>query len=252
MCLRGVIEQSRPFYANARRCIGGSDGGVTGKKCLCLCWPLRGASPLPQEQYKPQSLRSTRCPRNSTNPKACAVPAAPGTSQTPKLAQYLWERACPAKRPELTLKSSDVTLLDLAPRQPATVALLGQARGPGRLDAEPATASRLLNGLGRLGSRHAYDLGRRLGRDRGHCRCCHGCRCCCRLGGLAQFGQRRGLAFRGGGRLRFDQRTLARLAGYVRGHGSADKGLTAAPTGGIEAIGGKVSNQNRTSPKRCH
>ncbi|MGE8321640.1 MAG: hypothetical protein ACN6OX_01000, partial [Pseudomonas sp.] len=28
MYLRGVIEQSRPFYANARRCIGGADGGV--------------------------------------------------------------------------------------------------------------------------------------------------------------------------------------------------------------------------------
>ena len=192
-----------------------------------------------------------RSHRDSTNPKACALPA-PQEQHKPKACTVPVGAGLPAKRPELTLKSSDVTLLDLAPRQPATVALLGQARGPGRLDAEPATAGRLLNGLGRLRRRHANDLGRRLGRDRRHCRCCHGCRCCCRLGGLAQFGQRRGLAFRGGGRLRFDQRTLARLAGYVRGHGSADKGLTAAPTGGIEAIGGKVSNQNRTSPKRCH
>ena len=137
---------------------------------------------------------------------------------------------------------SDVTLLGLAPRQPATVTLLGQARGIGGLDAEAAAAGRLFNGLGRLGGGRAGDLGR--GHDLG--------RCCSRLGGLAQFGQRRRLVFRGSCRFRLDQRALARLARYVLGHGSADKGLTAAPTGGIEAIGGKVSNQKRTSPKRCH
>ena len=141
-------------------------------------------------------------------------------------------------------RGSNVTLLGLTPRQPATVSLLGQARGPGGFHAEATATGRLLGHLGRLdGRRRSAD---NLGRGHGYRRLC------CRLGGLAQFSQRRGLAFGGVGRLGFAQRTLARLAGYVLGHGSADKGLTAAPAGGIEAIGGKVSNQNRTSPMRCH
>jgi len=156
----------------------------------------------------------------------------------------------PAMRPVLARQKSDVTLFGLATRQPATVALLRQARGPGGFDAEATAAGRLLGNYGRLGGRlagwrGADELRRRLGRSHNLSRCCS------RLGGLAQFGQRRRLVL-GGRSLRFDQRTLARLAGYVLGHGSADKGLTAAPAGGIEAIGGKVSNQNRTSPMRCH
>ena len=141
-----------------------------------------------------------------------------------------------------------MTLFGLAPRQAATVALLGQACGPGGLHAEATATSRLLLGsFCRFGGRrHADNLDRRL--DLGH----GDCRLNCRLGGLAQFGQRWALALGDSCRLGFAQRTLARLAGYVLGHGSADKGLTAAPAGGIEAIGGKVSNQNRTSPMRCH
>ncbi len=184
---------------------------------------------------------------------ACAglfagTPAPTASPQSLKNPRFLWERASPRKGRHSSRRGSDVTLLDLAPRQPATVAPLGQARGPGGLHAEAAAAGRLLLGhLGRFGRRCADHLGCRLGRS--HCRrwwlYCH-------LGSLAQFSQRRGLAFGGSGRLGFAQRTLARLAGYVLGHGSADKGLTAAPAGGIEAIGGKVSNQNRTSPMRCH
>jgi len=182
MCLRGVIEQSRPFYANARRCTGWSDGGIN---------------------------RGRRAAQDG----------------------------------------SDVTLFSLATRQAATAALLCQARGPGGFDTEAASTGRLLGNLGRLGGwlaggRVADCLGGRLCRHLNLSRCC-------RLGGLAQFGQRRRLVLRSRS-LRFDQRPLARLAGYVLGHGSADKGLTAAPTGGIEAIGGKVSNQKRTSPMRCH
>ena len=227
MCLRGVIEQSRPFYANARRCIGGADGGVgsvwSPGVFYCLCRPLRGRA---------------RSHRFSTGHGQSGIPVGAGM---------------PAKGPAQQTKSSDFTLFALAPRQPAPVTLLGQARGPGGFHAEATAAGRLLlNHLGRLGSRRRStdNLCSRLARrnDLSH----GNCRRCCRLGGLAQFSQRGGLALGGGSRVRFDQRTLARLAGYVLGHGSADKGLTAAPTGGIEAIGGKVSNQNRTSPMRCH
>ncbi len=185
---------------------------------------------------------------------ACAglfagMPAPTASPQSLKNPRFLWERASPRKGRHSSRRGSDVTLFGLAPRQAATVALLGQARGPGGLHAEAAAAGSLL--LGRLGRfarcrRSADHLGCRL--DRRHCNS----RLCCHLGGLAQFSQRWGLAFCGSGRLGFAQRTLARLAGYVLGHGSADKGLTAAPAGGIEAIGGKVSNQNRTSPMRCH
>ncbi len=142
-----------------------------------------------------------------------------------------------------------MTLLGRTPRQAAAVAPLGQARGPGGLHAEATATSRLLlDSFGRFGGRRhtADDLGRRLDLGHGNCRLCR------RLGGLAQFSQRWALALGDSCRLGLAQRTLARLAGYVLGHGSADKGLTAAPTGGIEAIGGKVSNQNRTSPMRCH
>ncbi len=145
-----------------------------------------------------------------------------------------------------SIRVSDVTLLGLAPRQAATVALLGKTRGPGGLDAEATATGRLLGGLGRLADRRAHDLGGWLGSDGLDGRLCN------RLGSFAQLGQRRALALRRASRARFVQRTLARLAGYVLGHGSADKGLTAAPAGGIEAIGGIVGNQNRTSPMRCH
>ena len=180
----------------------------------------------------------------------------PASSRASSLPQVLYRAeaisdSCGLAREEAGTAAengSDVTLPGLATRQPATVTLLGQTRSPGRLHAEATAAGRLLRGnLGGFGGRRcrADHLGCRLV-GRSH----RNCRLCCR--GLAQFSERRGLAFGGVGRLGFAQRTLARLAGYVLGHGSADKGLTAAPAGGIEAIGGKVSNQNRTSPMRCH
>ena len=196
--------------------------GGSQRRCYCLYRPLRGHA---------RSHRFTTGPEQSGS---------------------LWERACPRNGRHSSRDGSDVTLFGLAPRQPATVALPGQARGPGGLHAEAAAAGRLLLGhvghIGRLGSRRRSTdhLGSRL-----DCRLCRRWRCC-RLGGLAQFSQRGRFALGAGDSVRFDQRALARLAGYVLGHGSADKGLTATPTGGIEAIGGKVSNQKRTSPMRCH
>lgn len=157
-------------------------------------------------------------------------------------------RLKPRKGRHSNRDGSDVTLPGLAPWQPATVALLGQARCPGGFHAEAGAARRLLLGhLGRPGGRRrrADNLGSRLASS--HCNSG-----LCRLGGLAQFSQRRGLVLAGSRRLGLAQRALAGLAGYVLGHGSTDKGLTAAPAGGIEAIGGKVSNQKRTSPVRGH
>ena len=135
---------------------------------------------------------------------------------------------------------SDVALPGLAAWQAATVTLLGKARSPGRLDAETTAARWLYRG-------HRCRRGGRRGDRLGHS---HRCRLRSCPGAGTQLGQRWRLGLGGCGG--FYQRALASLAGYVLGHGSADKGLTAAPTGGIEAIGGKVSNQNRTSPMRCH
>ncbi len=142
--------------------------------------------------------------------------------------------------------SLDVSLFGLAAWQTATVVLLGQARSPGGLDAETTGACRLARTLlgGWLGTR----FGGRSCRRHSHGNRLDN-RLDGRLGRLAQLSQRRALAHRRVGSIWLCQRTLAGLAGYVVGHGSADQGLTAAPTGGIEAIGGIVSNQNRTSPE---
>lgn len=138
----------------------------------------------------------------------------------------------------------------LATRQAATVRLLGQACGPGRLDAEGAAACWLVDVLGgrlahrlggccgRLGERLRGNFGSRLSGGLG------------RLGRLAQLGQRRRLVQVGSSRVRLGQRALAGLAGYVLGRSSADQGLTAAAAGRIKTIGGIVGNQNLTSPMR--
>jgi hypothetical protein len=137
------------------------------------------------------------------------------------------------------LAGLSLTLLRLHATRQAVAGLLGQTRSPRSLGIvarrRRGFADRL--GGGRLGHRCASSGASNSGRLGN------------RLRRLAQFSQRRALAHSSGSGISFAQRALAGLARYVIGHDSADQGLTAAPAGGIEAIGGIVGNQNRTSPE---
>jgi len=140
-----------------------------------------------------------------------------------------------------------LTLLRLHATRQAIAGLLGQTRSPRSLG---IVARRRRGFADRLNHRLAdRPGGGRLGHRCASSGASNSDRLGNRLRRLAQFSQRRALAHSSGSGIRFAQRALAGLARYVIGHDSADQGLTAAPAGGIEAIGGIVGNQNRTSPE---
>lgn len=146
-----------------------------------------------------------------------------GVSQTPRRLPH-----------SATDQPSGAALFHLAARRTIAVALFGQSRRPGGLDAE--SGGQRSAGSWRRGGPAGGSRDGALRRDTDN-------RFARRPGGLAQLGQRRRLGHCH--RRRPGQGSLTGLARYVIGHDSADQLLRAAAAGRIQAIGGIVGNQTR-------